>query len=122
MSHLIDLQNKGDGNTDRLILSGEITISEARELKDVLLKAIDTVNDLHVNMEGVLETDLSLLQLLCATHRAALKQGKRVKVEGKYPAAVMRVMTEAGYSRREGCVAEARKSCLWIKQEKDKDG
>ncbi len=122
MPHTMDLQNNGDENTGRLVLTGEITISDARELKEVLLKAIDTADDLRVNMEGVMETDLSLLQLLCATHRAALRQGKQVKVEGKYPAAITRVVTDAGYFRREGCVAEARESCLWIRQEEDKDG
>lgn len=122
MFYTIDLQKRGNENIDRLTLTGEITVTDARELKEVLLKAIESSNGLCVNVEGVTETDLSLLQLLCATHRASLRQGKRLILEGECPAALRQIITEAGYFRREGCIAEARKSCLWIKQEEDKDG
>ncbi len=94
-----------------LVLSGPGTVDRAREFRDALAVALATSPRLRLDFAGLSEAHVSLLQLVCATHRAALAAGKTVAWADPGPAVEI-LADEAGFSRGQGCGA----GCLWSRE------
>lgn len=101
------------GSALMVILNGEATIESAVELKNVLLKAMESSDDIIINIESLTAIDLSFLQLLCSACRSCLKLGKKLSLSGKYPDFYNRMVRNAGYFRQRGCEIDSNDSCLW---------
>jgi anti-anti-sigma regulatory factor len=104
-----------EGKTQRrtLAIEGECTMDRALELKSILLTAIEGDGDLILNLDHVTETDLSFLQLLCATHRAALRRGKQLALCSNPSMAFVDAAEGAGFLRTMGCQDTLNKECLF---------
>jgi anti-anti-sigma regulatory factor len=95
-------------------LMGEWTIERAGELKGMLSEGLEGGECIVVDVEEIENVDLSCLQLLCAAHRASLREGKLLTLGGKRPDQFRKRVHEAGFSRALGCHKDPGKSCLWI--------
>jgi anti-anti-sigma regulatory factor len=109
MSHL---QNKATGERAPLVLSGQLTVQEAGWLRGVLLNPLERLDRIEIDLSQATGIDLAGLQLLCAAHKSAMAQGKKIVLLG-VPEPVAQAARGAGFSRLEGCTAGPGESCLW---------
>lgn len=79
-----------------LDLAGEIDIACAGELKDALLKALQSGKEIQVMTGGVCDLDVTALQLLWAAKRAAGQLGADFAVSGEPAEAIKRQLAELG--------------------------
>ena len=80
-------------------LEGEVDIRAAVELKTVLLAALQSGRELRVELAGVTALDVTTLQLLWASERAAVKAGTKLHWSGPMPEAMDLAMDFAGLER-----------------------
>ena len=106
------IREKSDGE-EMITLAGELTISSADELKDVLIKALSVNERISINLEQSTEIDLSCLQLLCSAHRTAIKNKKSLSRIGACPNSLKNITEQAGFLRHKGCVRDVNDGCLW---------
>lgn len=104
-------QTSGDSGV--LSLSGSLTIETGAELKASIAAALDAVNHVTFDLSGVESADICILQLLCSTHKTALRAGKAVEL-GATSEGFDASVKEAGYGRHVGCLRENTIDCLWI--------
>jgi len=102
------------GNAGTITLNGELTLPYAEELKNVIMKAVLDVDQLSFAFGEVQAADLSLLQLLCSTHRSAVRLHKKAAFSGTLPKLFTETVEAAGFSRLKGCKLDCEKSCLWM--------
>lgn len=101
-----------------LKISGNVTIADALELKQVMIREIQPGSSVTVDLSGVAECDLSLFQLLCAGHKRSLKTSGSMALRN-YSDEVYDVMRSAGILRTSGCAESANNKCLWQSQGKE---
>jgi anti-anti-sigma factor len=97
-----------------LALSGDLDPSCATELRDILLGALATAPHLVIDTSAVAGAEASSVQLLCAAHKTAVRTGKQLVLQNASEA-ISRVVRNAGFLRREGCLKGLERDCLWIK-------
>lgn len=100
----------------QVAISGPMTILQAAELREGLLKAFDAGSDVELSLAGVTEMDLTALQLLCSAHRTSLQKGVRLALVGGQPQAVAAVVELAGMQRLNGCAQDVAGTCVWKKE------
>jgi ABC-type transporter Mla MlaB component len=103
-------------NQGILMLDGDLTLSQAEELRMFLIKAIINVDELVLELGDVNDVDLTCLQLLCSVHRSAVRMNKRVAFAGQLPVTFSKVVRDAGYKRGSGCHLDRFGGCLWVKR------
>ena len=77
---------------DRLELTGAITIREIEAVRRDLLAKLEAKTLLEVDLSGVTDTDISLIQLMLA----AEKSGAPIRLAQSYPEAVQQVLARSG--------------------------
>ena len=77
---------------DRIALSGAITIREIQAIQRDLLAKLESKTPLDIDLSGVTETDISLIQLMLA----AEKTGVSIRLAQPYPEAVQQVLARSG--------------------------
>lgn len=111
------IQKKKQGNppdSEVVVINGEITILNAVEIKSVLLDVFSGGNDLHLDMKGVTEVDLTGLQLICSAHIASIKLGRRFVVNLPVESeSLIKIVHDAGFIRHLGCTMDISKTCIW---------
>ena len=85
-----------------LRLEGEVDIASAAELKKLLLQALASGNDLHVDVERATELDVTAMQLLWAAERAARGAGTGFTLVGRLPEEILAAASEAGLEKFPG--------------------
>ena len=115
----MDYQIGQDGNIGVLTLEGELTVESAEELKAILIRLLDTADEMLISLEKVAEADLSCLQLFCSAHRTSESRNKRLKLAENRSEAFERAIRDGGYSRCMGCHLDRDGSCLWVRKERD---
>lgn len=108
---MIEFTLDDSGAEGTLVLSGSLTIQHAHPLKDALLKAVEEVDRLVINLEGVEAVDLTALQLLCGAHRDMIKRGKTLDLGGAIPEVIKRNIQESGFVE---CAGEEDTIGLWM--------
>ena len=111
---MFDMQIDDSGGKGILKLDGDVTIEQAAELKNVLIDAIDKVNDLDIDVGELKNIDLSGLQLLCSAHRSSLNKNKTLNVINKKNDSYVKTILDAGFNRNLVCDVDKNNSCLWI--------
>jgi ABC-type transporter Mla MlaB component len=97
-----------------LIVDGVLTVQQASDFKDTLMKALNEVDRLEINLNKVTEVDLTCLQLLCATHRACIKTNKTLEISHQQTETLKKAVKDAGYERHRGCKDIGdNNQCLW---------
>jgi anti-anti-sigma factor len=69
-------------------LEGELDVACSGELKRCLVEAISHQKDLALDLSAATDVDVTALQLLWATMKAAEKMGKKVSVVSELPASI----------------------------------
>lgn len=104
----------GAGGVGVLRVEGDMTIQHIAELKAALMKYLETVDHLILNLDSVTEIDLSCLQLLCSAHRTSSRLKKQLTITGSRMEGLRQIIEASGYSRHIGCNFDCNKNCLWI--------
>ncbi len=81
----IRIDETGDG-VCRALLSGEMTIYHAAELKPALLDCIARCREIEFNLSEVVEIDTAGFQLLLLAKREAARVGKPLRLVAHSPA------------------------------------
>ncbi len=100
--------------TATVTLAGDLTIANAAELRDMLVKALAEADRVAVCLGQVEDMDLSCLQLMCSAHRTALRQGKDFVFLDRRPEAFTRIADKAGFLRCRSCTLNPGEDCLWL--------
>ena len=85
-------------------LAGELTLTSAAELKNLLLQGLATGNDLRLDLEQAEEIDITVMQLLWAAGREADRKGASLAIQMSDAAAT--AARDAGFERFPGLKVE----------------
>ena len=85
-------------------LAGELTLTSAAELKNLLLQGLASGNDLRLDLEQAEEIDITLMQLLWAAGREADRKGASLAIRMSDAAAT--AARDAGFERFPGLTVE----------------
>lgn len=103
---MLEIETTVDGESTTMHLRGEATVCQARKLREAILSSAGLAKILTIDSDGVTECDLSFLQILEATHRLFLREGRAlVCVNQRVSAQVRQVIARSGYFRRAHCDA-----------------
>lgn len=94
-------------------LSGDLTVERAAELRKILEDQLERTERLLLSFAEVTEVDISFLQLLCSTHRTALKVSKSFWLDKDRPEALRSAIKGAGFIREQGCNLDFTHNCIW---------
>ena len=98
-------------------LAGKLTIPRASELLAAIVQALAAEDhEVVLDLSEVTGADVSFLQILCAAHRSALRDGKTFAVTSPSRELLQAVRT-AGFERRMPCGPCAGDTCLWQAKE-----
>ena len=92
---------------------GDLTVRRIAELKTQVQQALATATQVSIAIAPESECDLTIMQLLCAAHRTASRQGKTLQLCGEIPEQFKMIMNLAGFSRHIGCARDQSGCCLW---------
>ena len=93
-------------------LNGHLTVQNAADLRESLVTKLSDSRNLSVVFKDVKGADLTILQLICSTHKTALESGKSVTFkEQSIPEVVQDLAIQAGFTDR-FCSVQ-RPDCLW---------
>ncbi len=81
-----------------LALNGAQTVREAAQTRDQILAALADPADLALDCAGVIEADLSFIQIILAAHRSAGLHGKQLALAAPPPAALQHALERAGFA------------------------
>ena len=80
-----------------LNISGEFTIQDLDDSKERLIEAQESVEELVLYMDDVTVIDTAAVQLLYAVHLNAVKQNKKLTMNGDCPAVLKEVLEGCGF-------------------------
>jgi anti-anti-sigma regulatory factor len=100
------LEDKG------LVATGRLGIQDASRLKELLMEAYLTREEVQLDLSGAESVDLACMQVLCSANRSFREAGKPFCLAGMLPEGVRRSLEEIGIEP-EGCALEASGECLW---------
>jgi len=98
---------------ETVTLEGELNVSCADELKEILINALSNGEHVKLDLQQVTEVDLSCLQLLCSAHRTSVRLNKIIGFTGTCPASLKDIAERSGYARHAGCPRDIHKNCIW---------
>ena len=93
--------------------SGDLTVRRIAELKAQVQQALAAATQVFIAISADAECDMTVMQLLCAAHRTASRQGKALQLCGEIPEQFKMIMGLAGFSRHIGCARDQSGCCLW---------
>ena len=96
-----------------VVLSGSLALRSAGEIRKQLLRAFEEADKVSLLFRDVEEVDLSLVQIICAAHHSAVRNGKTLTMQGSLPDAFTQVIDDAGLNGHISCSADARGCCVW---------
>ena len=85
-------------------LAGELTLTSAAELKNLLLQGLASGNDLRLDLEQAEAIDITSMQLLWAAGREADRKGASLAIQMSDAAAT--AARDAGFERFPGLKVE----------------
>jgi anti-anti-sigma factor len=94
-------------------LEGALTIQQAGELKELLLRSLDGTERVTLNLEAATDIDIAGLQILCSAYRTAVTGSKSMVLAGGLPDAIKKAIEDGGFSCRSGCAAGPGTTCPW---------
>jgi anti-anti-sigma regulatory factor len=95
---------------------GEVTQQQVHELRSSFIKMLISVDEVAIDLQGIVRADLPLIQLLCSAHRSAARLNKRFTFAGARPDVLEKTAGSAGYLRQAGCSLDQDRTCLWTAQ------
>lgn len=114
----MSIETTVEGNRTVIEVSGDLTVSYVVELHSVLREALQASNAVEIKVGEVDRADLTLLQLFCSAHRAALSKDKRFDVTGNRNG-LLGMDCFAGFTREKGCVIDRNNNCALVRERSD---
>lgn len=100
----------------RLRVAGSLTLGNAVQFKEALVASLAAAQEITLDLSGMTTMDLSGLQLICAAHRSADRDGKLFTVQGG-SAGYRSYLGNAGVLGPEGNACGTARRCLWRDEE-----
>ena len=113
---MIKAEQETSGGKMRVTLGGELSIKNARELRDLLMKALEQKEGIVLEFSECKVIDLSFIQLLCSAHRSASRAKRSLKLGDTVPELLLKTIGEAGCFRDKGCKFDSNNNCLWLRR------
>ncbi|MDD4951637.1 MAG: STAS domain-containing protein [Desulfovibrionaceae bacterium] len=88
-----------EGDKGVLVLAGSFGVEQAAALKEALLELASGHRETAVDLSGVQEADLTLLQLLCATQKTLSQTGRSLACASEVPAILLDIARRAGMAQ-----------------------
>jgi len=95
-------------------VEGELTVQAAGEFREAMINALQTFDEVYVNVEKVTTVDVTCFQILCSAHRTAVRSKKSLVCSGELPEEFRKAAMEAGYIRSSGCAFDCADVCMWV--------
>jgi len=105
-----------DENRGILCVDGDLTIAHVAELKERLVEAFNTAQDVTIDVSASTALDVAGVQLLCACHSYSCKNGKSMHLEVGENQFFNAFLDEVGFSRSFVCNKGGDEGCLWGNQ------
>jgi anti-anti-sigma factor len=80
-----------------IVFSGDLSVAQAAELQQQLLKTATTVSRVHVKVAEVENMDLSFLQLLLSWAQNTKQSGKKLTFDFQLDEEFTRIFEESGF-------------------------
>jgi anti-anti-sigma factor len=112
---MLKIETKQDGAKGIIDVTGDLTVQSAAEFREAVISALQTCDEVYVNVEKVSAVDVSCFQLLCSAHRTAVRSDKTLVCSGSLPEEFRKTATEAGYIRNSGCAFDCSNVCMWVR-------
>lgn len=109
-----DCRIEDNGKQRVLILSGDLTIQNAEQMRSKLLESMQNIEHLTVRIDGATDVDLVCLQLLCAAHKTATRLEVRLDLDKELPEVFKQAAIDAGFFRTTSCAFDIKRECLWL--------
>jgi anti-anti-sigma regulatory factor len=103
----------GKSEDGRLVLSESVTIRTIEGVRDALLETTQLHRTVEIDCAAVAEADLSLVQLLLAARKSALKSGGTIVLARPASGALRDVLTRAGILAASGDPPKA-EDAFWL--------
>jgi anti-anti-sigma regulatory factor len=110
---MTDRKTKGKRGKRIIRFTGDLTISQAEEMKSILLESFEGAEHIEIDLSSVEEADLACLQLLCSAHRTSKHLGKVFGLGDNIAGPFKQAVRRAGYARSSGCVLDTDNQCMW---------
>lgn len=92
-----EIKKERAGDTDIVVMSGEITIESAESAKDTLLDLLISGKKHVVDLSGMTKADTSFFQLLYAANRYLKLKDDGLQLSGEVPEAILREAEAVGF-------------------------
>jgi anti-anti-sigma regulatory factor len=102
-----------EGCAASIELQGDLTVSNASQMRNILLQAFNGSDTLVISFGDISEIDLTCLQLLCSAHRMSIKLRKKLLFASDLPDVFRLAVADCGFKRHVGCVMDKQQSCIW---------
>ena len=109
----MDYTVEESGVTTRVIFTGDLTITHAQTLKDMLEGLLKEKDRIVLSLDDVSEIDIPALQIICAAHKSSIRLNKELVLEGELSDAVSHAVSIAGFKREKACNEALNGACLW---------
>ena len=101
------------GDKQVLYLEGDLAIEGANELRELLVRHLESSQHLALNLNGVETAHVACLQILCSAHRTFWGLGRVLTLEGPLPPQFKTVLEDTGFDRDRGCPLDGSHTCLF---------
>jgi len=113
---MLNVQQQAAGKGEVVLkLAGEVTIENAGQLREALLKGLTEQDQVQLDCEKVTGIDFFGIQMICSAHRTSVAWKKRLTWHGKLPTVVEDAIKQTGFARHHGCdLCPDGVRCMWI--------
>ena len=111
-----NLKIKKGKDSDVLVFSNKVLKEDIRDLKKSLLESIDRSKKIFIEFDNLNKTDMFFVQLLCAAHKYAFKNNKKIEFSKEIPESLEHILENNGFYREKGCLDKNEDDCFWIKE------
>jgi len=88
-----------DNNSGTLLVEGDMTINHISDLKDRLVEAFESAEQVVVDVSTATAVDVAGVQLLCACHRFSTGRGKKMCLQVGENSEFSQFLDEVGFSQ-----------------------
>ena len=108
--------NELASGAETLSFEGVLEIHDAQRMQNEILQAFERNPGILIDLTQVVNIDIACLQVICSSHKTALKRGKTVCLKTPYSEGFKDAIVEAGLGRHMGCTKETEGNCFWLEK------
>jgi anti-anti-sigma regulatory factor len=105
-----------ENNSGTLMVEGDMTVNHIGELKDRLVEALDSAEQVLIDVSAATAIDVAGVQLLYACHGFSSARGKKMCLQPGENAQFVQFLDEVGFERDFICHHDDANECLCVSQ------